>query len=234
MTNFKYYHGTSTIFLDSIKKHGLGTINPNFDFKNLEVLKYLHTIAEVHLIGISEYERWRKSIHASVRQTNLELHYNDGTIHKFNYKHDGIYISLSRVRAAIYACLNKFGSEILEACLTLIELFNIHNIEYKIPNDIDLFSVEQYLGTNPKPIMVEILHIDDHNLEKEDGKTAVEALFFLRRVLPTLSEKERFEFLQDCNFKTLFPVYPEKLRFYEIEFEGHPKDGNFEFTLSRI
>jgi len=234
MSSFKYYHGTSTIFLDSIRTKGLGAINPNFDLKNLEVLAYLFDIAELHLIGIPKYETWRKSILASVKQTHLEIHHDDGRIQKMNYRHDGMYISLSRARAAIYACFNKYGSEILEACLMLIELFTVYGISYKIPKEIDLFGVENYIGANPKPIMVEILEIQDSDLEKEDGKTASEALNFLRAILPTLTEKQRFEFLQSCNYKTLVPVPPEKLRFYEIEFEGHPSHNNFEFTLSKI
>lgn len=231
---FKYYHGTSDIFLESIRQHGLGGINPNFDFKNLEVLKFLYEKAEEELVGIPKYETWRKSIKAMVYQTDLELHHDNGTIEKLNYRHDGMYISLSRQRAAIYACLNKFGSEVLESCLMMIGLLRESGVDVSIPADIDLFGVERYIHANPKPIIVEIFDIADHDLEKEDGKTAPEALNFIRETLPCLTEKEQFEFLQFCNFKALKPVLPQNLKFYEVEYEGHPKDQNFFFTLSRI
>ncbi len=39
---YKYYHGTSTVFLEYILKNGLGGINPNLKFKNLELLKFLY------------------------------------------------------------------------------------------------------------------------------------------------------------------------------------------------
>ena len=67
---FKYYHGTSTIFLDSIRKHGLGTINPNTDQKNLDVLKFLFQLSEKHLSTNPEFinddiESFKKEVKAS-------------------------------------------------------------------------------------------------------------------------------------------------------------------------
>jgi len=231
---FKYYHGTSDIFLESIRKHGLGGINPNFDFKNLEVLKFLYEKAEKVLPGTPRYDRWRKSIQAMVFQTDLEIHHDNGKIEKFNYRHDGMYISLSRQRAVIYASLNKFGSEVLEACIVMITLLTERGVKIPIPSDIDLFGIEKYINAKPKPIIVEILDVADDDLEKEDGKTAPEALNFIRSTLPFMTEELRFECLQFCNFKTLKPIPPQNLRFYELEFEGHPKNEDFSFTLSRI
>lgn len=233
-SDFKFYHGTSTVFLQSIKTHGLGKINPSIDYNNLEVLEFLYKQAEENLLHIAEYQVIRKPVAATVYQTNLQLIRVDGSVECLNYRHDGIYVALSRERAVIHACLNKLGSEVLEFIVTLLKLFRSNNINVTIPESINLFRVEHYLNASPKPIMIEVLKISEDDMEKEDGKTAIEALDFLRRTIPMLSEKQRFEFLQYCNFKLLKPVLPENLRFYEVEFEGHPKENNFIFTLSRI
>jgi len=233
-SDFKFYHGTSTIFLQSIRRYGLGKINPSIDYKNLEVLEFLYEKAEENLLHVAEYEVIRKPVTATVYQTNLQLLHEDGRVENLNYRHDGIYVALSRERAALHACLNKLGSEVLEFIVTLLKLLRSNNINVSLPESINLFKVENYIHMNPKPIIVEVLKISEDDLEKEDGKTAVEALDFLRRTMPKLSKKQQFEFLQYCNFKLLKPVEPENLKFYEVESEGHPKKNNFFFTLSQI
>jgi hypothetical protein len=229
MDKFKFYHGTSTFFLDSIRRTGLGAINPNFDLKNLEVVNFLYKLVKENNIQDAQLLIWEDSIRATIAQTDLVIRGQ-----KFNYRHDGIYVAISKQRAAIYACLNKYGSEVLEKCIVLLEILDRHGINANIPPELDLFGVKNYISAESKPVMVEILEVDEEDLEKEDGKTAVEALDFIRKTIPTLSEKQHFEFLQYCNFKILKPVPPEKLRFYEIDFEGHPKNQDFEIYLTKI
>ncbi|MGB1019437.1 MAG: hypothetical protein ACPGVH_10195, partial [Chitinophagales bacterium] len=53
--DFKFYHGTSNIFLDSIKENGLGGLNPSIDFNLIEVLKYLRSKAETYLLKDKDY-----------------------------------------------------------------------------------------------------------------------------------------------------------------------------------
>tara|TARA_A100000171_G_scaffold53096_1_gene76800 strand:- start:8387 stop:9088 length:702 start_codon:yes stop_codon:yes gene_type:complete len=231
---FKYYHGTSTIFLDSIRKYGLGAINPNTDQKNLEVLKFLFELSENHLKLNPEYITLKNSTWAMVNQGTEELTDERGNKVVLHFRHDGMYVSITRIRAAIYAVLNKYGSEILERCIELYKLLINSNIPVKIPPEIDLFDFRQYIDAETKPIMIEVLGISDNDLEKEDGKTASDALNLLRRCIPKLTEKEQFEFLQYCNFKLLKPVPVKQLNFFEIEYEGHPENGDFKFLLSRI
>lgn len=230
---FKYFHGTSTIFLDSIKRHGLGTINPNIELRNLDVLKFLFDLCEIHIPNNSRHQELRGTSLAMVHQGTNELVDELGNTMNLHYRHDGIYVSLSRIRAATYSVLNKYGSEILERCIQLYQLLRNEGIEVEIPSEIDLFNFRQYLDIETKPIMIEVRGVPDEDLEKEDGKTAKEALDFLRREIPKMSQKQEFEFLQYCNFKLLKPIQVEQLRFYEIEYEGRP-GKNFEIVLSKI
>lgn len=56
-----FYHGTSSLFLRSIHKYGLGGINPNKEWKLLELLVYLYEISESRLQGNKEYAKIRDS-----------------------------------------------------------------------------------------------------------------------------------------------------------------------------
>ncbi|MCD8401452.1 hypothetical protein G1K66_12950 [Tenacibaculum finnmarkense] len=231
---FKYYHGTSTIFLKSIRDNGLGKINPNTDFKNLDVLIYLKNLCEKFLIKNSEYIEIRDTTLAMAQQSFLKIKDKKGNTHLLNYKHDGIYVAISMQRAAIYASLNKYGSEILERCIILFNILKKDNIEFKIPNEINLFKIENYINYESKPIIIEIDGIDDDKLEKENGEIASDFLESLRKEIPFMSEKKKFEYLQFCNFKILEPIEPKRIKFYELEYEGFPGNGDFEITLSKI
>lgn len=176
---FKYYHGTSTIFLNSIQKHGLGGVNPNTDFKNLEGLKFLFELCEVHLTNNSQYLQLKDTTWAMVHQGMNEITDERGQKHLLHYRHDGIYVAISRVRAAIHAVLNKCGSEILEMCIELHELLVQAKIAVDIPSDIDIFNFRQFINVETKPIIIEVSRVADEELEKEDGKTATEALNLL-------------------------------------------------------
>lgn len=230
---FKYYHGTRDIFLPSIREHGLGKINPNTDFKNLDVLRFLVDLAEKHLRSNAEYEKVRDTGLAMSQQTFLKMKDEHGQTHSFNYRHDSMYASFSRIRAAIYACFNRYGSEIVEKCILLIDLLNKNNVIFKIPEDINLFKVESFIGIEAKPIMIEINGLEDEFLE-EETRALPNILSIVRHKWPTLPEKEQFEYGQFLNFKLLKPIEPSQLKFYEIDFEGHPSTNNFEFTLSKI
>jgi len=170
-----------------------------------------------------------------VNQTSIQFIDLNGYKNVLHFRHDGIYMALSREKAAMYAVRNTYGSEILGRCIILFELLTANGVNATLPEEaIGQFDFRAFVGVKRKPIMIQAIGIEDVKLEKEDGKTAKEALDFLRRELPNFNARERFEFIQYCNFKLLSPVPPKKLNYYEIEFEGEPGKPNFEFTLNRI
>jgi hypothetical protein len=224
-----FWHGTSTIFLDSIRQSGLGRINPSTDLKLLDVLRFLYD--EVSLLDIAHpvLEINRASIKAAIEQRDLNYH---GLV--LNYQHQGVYIAASPIRAAYYACLNKVGSEILEKCLILLSVLIDANLEPEIPADLNIFDVRQYLSIPAKPIMIEIIEVSDTDLITEDGRDATDSLRELRNDFNNLPVAQQFEKLQFCNFRLLKPVPVNALRFYEVDYEGHPKQRNFQYYLTRI
>ncbi|WP_156125312.1 hypothetical protein [Cellulophaga sp. Hel_I_12] len=231
---FNYYHGTSSIFLNSIIENGLGGINPNFDFKNLDLLKYLSSRAEKDLMENQNYLNVRDATLAMANQTDLAVPMPNGKTFYFNYRHDGIYVALTREKGAIYACKNKYGSEILEYCIRIFKLIKEKDKFFELPKELNLFKIEQYLDYEQKPILIEINGVKDDELEMENGQMAPEILNNLREIIPKLPKREKFERLQHINFKLLKPVPFERLKFYELEYESSPHFRDLDWTMTRI
>lgn len=226
---YSYWHGTSTVFLNSIRETGLGAINPSKDWRLLDLLKFLYDNIISLKIESKVFDIHRASITATIAQGTLDI---DGL--KLNFQHDGVYVSASTIRAATYACENHVGSELLEKCMVLLSILISTGNEPKIPKELDVLNIRQYLEVPAKPVMIEIREIADSDLSFEDGTDATEKLNELRNIFPTLPIAQQFERLQFYNFRLLRPVSPEQLHIYEVDFEGAVRTRDFQFYLSRI
>lgn len=229
---FQYFHGTSSLFVDSIKKHGLGGVNPNFKLGYLKSLKCLFEIAEKTLLDKEEFRKIYDTTRAMSLQAKLKIKI-DGKDEILNFLHDKIYIALSQERAISYATINKYGSEILSTSIKLVELLDKYKIDYSSIND-SITNIRSIKKESPKPILIKVLSVDENRLDKEDGKTAIEALDSLRSVMPMLTEEQKFRFFQHFNFQILDPIPVSKLEFYEIDFTGKFGQRDFEYTLTRM
>jgi len=226
------YHGTSEIFLESIIEHGLGGINPNFHFRNLDLFKFLAEKSDTELMNNSEYKNFRPEVLAIKEQRDLFFTDSYGIMRSLNYRHDGIYAAYSREKAAIYCCDNKYGSEILEYCIKLYLLLKAKIPNFKLPEELNLFKIEKFINVEHKPIIVEILNIEEDEVETESGKKGKDALLALKNAFEHMNQKQKFEDLQYLNFKLLKPIPKNRLKFYEVEFSNRPIEGKFEFTLA--
>jgi hypothetical protein len=232
--NFKYYHGTSSIFLDSIIEFGLGGINPNIKYKNLDLLRFLANECEKKIATKPEYAIGRHAVLGMANQQNIELKIPGGGIFIANYKHDKTYVSITKERALIYACDNKYGSEILEYCIILYKLLKENDKSFTLPQKLNLFNIEKYIDQKHKPILIEITEVDESELETEFGENGAEYLFNLRKILPKMNRIEFNTHLAYSNFRLLKPIKTERLKIYEIDFEGKVGTDDFDFTLTRI
>ncbi|WP_276133073.1 hypothetical protein [Polluticoccus soli] len=214
-----FYHGTSSIFLDSIKAHGLGGVNPNKDYLLLELLKFLFDACEKFLLNEPEYLKLRQATQAMVLQAFL--HIPDGprpVTH--NFRHDNIYLAYSKHRALAYAMLNEFGSEILTRAVTLYRLLEKGNRSIYIPDDINQIQLEKVAGSKYFPILIEISSVDESSLRLEDGRQLQSVLSELLYGRYFYTD-EKFQALsQQRNFELVRPVSPEKLRFFQVSFQG--------------
>jgi hypothetical protein len=229
---FDFFHGTSSVFINSILKFGLGGINPNYDNKNLDTLSKLFNLSEKNLMDKQEFLKLYDTTKAMSLQAKLKVVRN-GKEELLNFRHDGTYISLSVERAASYATLNKYGSEILCRIFNLMDLLDAYKIDYS-KLDIPFEYLEQIKKSNHKPIIIHIKEVKEELLEKEDGKTAIESLNWLRSTYSTISKGLKYEFFQSCNFKLLEPVTAINLEIYEVDFEGKFGQPDYDFTMTKI
>jgi hypothetical protein len=230
----KYYHGTSSIFLNSIIKFGLGGINPNIKYKNLELLKYLSKESERKISNKPEYLNVRNAILGMANQKSVELEISNGEKFIANYEHSRIYVGMTLERALIYACDNKFGSEILEHCILLFKLLKKNDSNFHLPPELNLFNIEKYIDKEFKPILIEIDGINSEELETEFGKNGTEYIINLKKILPNLSKTESIRKLAYSNFRLLKPIGIKRMKIYEVDFEGKVGTPQFDFTMSEI
>jgi hypothetical protein len=231
---FRFYHGTSSIFLNSIIEFGLGGINPNIKYKNLELLKYLSLECEKKIPNKIEYLVIRDASLGMANQRPVEFKVPSGGKFIGNYEHKNIYISLTLERAIIYACDNKYGSEILEYCIKLFEFLKDDDLNFSLPTDLNLFNIEKYINKEHKPILIEIDQINENELETEFGKNGAEYLAYLRKTLPTLNKMDFNRKLGYSNFRLKKPIKVERMKIYEVDFEGKVGTEEFEFTMTEI
>lgn len=231
---FRFYHGTSSIFLNSIIEFGLGGINPNIEYKNLELLRYLSLECEKKVPNHKEYLIMRDASLGMANQKPVEFKVPNGGTFIGNYEHKSIYVSLTLERGIVYACDNKYGSEILEYSIKLFQLLKENDINFSLPKDLNLFGIEKYITEIHKPILIEIDEINDHELQTEFGKNGAEYFTHLRETLPTLNKRDYNLKLGYSNFRLMKPIEIERLKIYEVDFEGKVGTPEFEFTLTKI
>jgi hypothetical protein len=229
----KFYHGTSTFFLDSIREKGLGTINPNFEFKFLELLLFLFLLAENILIGDNEYLKVRNTTKAMAFQEPF-IREKDGRKKIFNFRHKNIYVSYGEARAVIYAVNTEFGSEILSRLILIYRLLKDKIGFFNIPSNLDLCDIDAISHNKFEPILVLVDNLTSEELLTEYGESSENSLKLIKQMKNSLDFKSFHDKVQFINFELLNPIEPKRLKFYKVLHDGLPYDTKFNWELKDI
>lgn len=230
----EFYHCTSDIFLDSIKKNGLGKINPNFDLKLLDLLTYVFKIGQEKLADNNIFNNLVFSTQLMINQEIKKVDKEKYGIDILNFKHDGVFVTLGDRAAITHSHYNKYGSEILSTVMKIITILKINSIEFSIPKSIDMLNVLELLDINPKPILIKIKHLDyDYLFNKRDVPMGI-MMYNIENKLKYTSEKVIFSFKQTSVFKYVKEINLQDCEIYYLEYDGHPTDEDFEYFLSII
>lgn len=140
---FPLYHGTSTLFTDSIREKGLGG---NDSIKELKVLDFLSELEKLADETLTNNENWIYSPKYSISQI---------TSQKTGFQHGQVYLSPSRHTAGRYS-QRTYGSEAISSIFEVVDILRSNNIQ--ISNDlINRFQTIMHLETvEKKPILYEI------------------------------------------------------------------------------
>lgn len=103
--NIPLYHGTSSLFLESILSSGLGAINPLSALDVENTMRGLVAVADEVLADDSDWQMYRFQFEWMANQDNYGS--------QCNFQYGDTYVTVSRSRGARYACANRLGSELL-------------------------------------------------------------------------------------------------------------------------
>lgn len=101
--NVPLYHGTTGLFIDSIKQHGIGAKDPLVDLKAKELMLDLLKLADEQHWKDDSWKKFRALITPYVFQTNIE--------NTFNFTHGETYVTCFKGLAEKYAKESYWGCE---------------------------------------------------------------------------------------------------------------------------
>ena len=193
------FHGTSTIFLNSIIRNGLGGINPVEDWNILELSKEVYELSEKYLKETKIFKKSSLSFKEMAKQSNSGV---------LNFQHGDTYLSTSKKAAIRYSIHKEYGSELLTYTINFLkELINLE-IPYVMK---DLYrkhkNIYKIINVNPSPILIQTKNVDVSILLDEFGN----------------DPKDNFEKINTfsngdipINFRLKSPIKSDKLTFWLI------------------
>ncbi len=197
------FHGTSSLFVKSIIKYGLGVRNPLEDLEILPFIKRLFSLAD----GLIPNDEWW-SINKWIikRMMNQDPH----------FRHGYTFLSPSRLTAARYAINNPFGSELISFGIKLYQIICEHHPKFSFPVMIERSPVLKLIHRTHDPVLAEIPQVDLSLLKGEKGENSKQVMMNLISI-PSTIDDECFEiFCQQTNFQLMRPLKPGDVKLYKI------------------
>lgn len=203
------FHGTSSLFLDSIIQNGLGGINPVKELNLLDLSKEVCDLSEIHLQETNLYEKSSYSFKLMVEQSS-------NSSRSFNFQHGDSYLSPTKQTAARYAINKEYGSEILTYTLNFLKELLNKEIPYV---KTDLFQrfpkIFGLINSRPSPILIQVKNVKVSSLLSEHGEDPKLNLAEMQEMLD-ISKKMYDLGTQQTNFRLTEPVASCDLKYWLI------------------
>ncbi len=197
---FPLYHGTSSIFLDSIMKKGLGGVDIGETYKTLEMFTQIVKVLQSYQ---SNQERSFSNSYTVKKMVS-----NDVTNGNLNFSYGGTYLTPCLQTASRYANSNKYGSELVSYFIKSYEEL----LKYDPKKAEQIFPLNhplrQVISANAEPVIFEVDNVLTENLITEQGELIEEQL--------ELMIKGPKELWQQLNFKSNCVISPSQLKVVEI------------------
>ena len=219
------YHGTSTLFLPSIRALGLGGRYPN---EVSQCLQLLDDLANLEMLD------WLEDPELCVLKSTVDsMRKQAVTPGGFNFRHRNAFMSASSRSAVRYATLNRYGSELLSTAMSLLDRLFDHDPtlaqaiaeKHQISPDLRRVPVQ--------PVLVEANQVPVGILKSERGEAADVILDSMQQLAHTLPDHPAPTLWGQMNFELMSPIPSEMLRYYNIRCKGNSHDCQ-SFTLEEI
>jgi hypothetical protein len=206
------FHGTSTLFTESIRETGLGGRRQLDDIglgkAALELLRY-----EAQLEKVPNWD-FEKPLLLRVADTS------QNQVGSF-LRYCGTYMTPSTQTAARYALLNECGSEALASTLRVLKpvLAQLPALALQEP----FSAVLSFAGQPKSPVVVEAHDVRADWLLSERGEPCGKVLEMLQNIFDDHDDDLFDTFTQQMNFELIHPIPPSQLRFHRI---AGPQSGH--------
>lgn len=150
------YHGTSSLFLDSISQYGLGAVNVVEKHNVVPFLREAYDLADEVLEGDEYWESEGSLIHQMALQSN----------ENFNFQHGHAYLTAFYTNASSYVKRNRLGSEIISQAEKLYSKLYPRFAECPGVESDSLISL---FGKEANPVVLEIRDVSVGEVEGERG-----------------------------------------------------------------
>ena len=201
------YHGTSTLFLDSIIQKGLGAVNPVNEWKLLELSKEVYALSEQY---IKETNFFLKKSYSFKKMTEQS---SGGS---FNFQHGDTYLTPSKQTAARYAINTRYGSEMLTYTIDFLKELISLDIQYVKTNLFRKYpKIFGLIEANPSPLLIRVSNVSINSLLSEYGDDPGANLEDVKQMM---NESRDFSetALQQTNFRLVTSVPLTDLKIWLI------------------
>lgn len=217
------YHGTSSLFSESILEFGLGSIDPIEQFSVRPFMKNLFDLTET-LRGNDK--SWQDSKFVVQWMLDQEVLASGA-----NFQHGQTYLSPSRSSAVGYALTNRFGSELLTETYRLFRWLMDNKANLLTEMQLDRHPVAKLFKSKPKPILITAHRVKLSHLSAEDGGSVESVIEKLSQFLSLFKESPhdllmKSDVIINLNFRLIAPLNPSavKLEYLNSRTEENPYD----------
>lgn len=200
------FHGTSTLFLESILEHGLGARNPIKDLELIEFAAEILPLVEKHLATHDDYKLKVSSFRRMVEQKAGPM----------NFQHGDTYLSPAPMTAARYAISKRHGSELLSYAIDFLERLlraQVAGVRDRLYRQYP--RIFEKLDVSPAPLLIGVTGVLPSDLFREDGSDPIPVLKRLNRA-GLEPAKLNGSALQQANFRLRNPIPPQNLSVWLI------------------
>ena len=194
------FHGTSTLFLESIQTHGLGGVNPIDIYSVRAFVQEAYEFCEHVFSGDAEWEACKFSPRLLIEQES----FSDNS----NFQHGDTYLTPSRASAVGYALTNRFGSELLSMGARLVALIRDRRAELIHECPLVRNPAMNLISCDSKPILVTARNVTVDMVLSEGGATPEMQIEQLKTLWPIIRDTGA---VLNINFRLRRAVSPSSL-----------------------
>ncbi len=186
--SFPLYHGTSTLFLDSITEFGLGGQNI---CEKYQVIEMFTQVVDVFKKKDINSDWWVMEGYICEKMTSGEVT-NGG----FNFRYGGVYLTPSLETAKRYSQSNKYGSELVSYFIRSYE--ELYKHDSSLADQIFPLNhpLHELIASGAQPVVLEINDLSINDLTTEQGNPIDSQLKLMNEMPKAIWQQFNFECLE--------------------------------------